>query len=101
MAKADGAFSIERGEIVFGRTELGQALYDVLMSGMSATEAARRHRGVSRKFVLEMRRKYPEMRPVYRRPSGSKRSKSDPTFAKSSPYKTASGRIGQKGRKTR
>jgi hypothetical protein len=46
----------EKGEIVaFGRTRLGQAAYDVMLSSMTAAEAARRHK-LSREFVLKMRR---------------------------------------------
>ncbi len=52
----------ERGLVVaFGRTKLGQAAYDVLMSSMSAAEAARRHK-LDRGFVLRMRRENPELR---------------------------------------
>ncbi len=47
--------------IAFGRTELGQATYDVLMSRMSAKEVVRRQ--CSREFVLAMRRKYRMFRP--------------------------------------
>jgi hypothetical protein len=46
----------DKGEIVaFGKTRLGQAAYDVMLSSMSAAEAARRHK-LKREFVLEMRR---------------------------------------------
>lgn len=45
----------ESGHIVaFGKTRLGQAAYDVMLSSMSAAEAARRHK-LKREFVLEMR----------------------------------------------
>lgn len=49
------------GDVVFVRTPAGQAVYDILMSHMSAREAARRHK-LSRAVVLEMRRQYPDMR---------------------------------------
>jgi hypothetical protein len=42
--------------VAFGRTRLGQAAYDVMLSSMSAAEAARRHK-LDRAFVLEMRHK--------------------------------------------
>jgi len=45
-----------RGRVVaLGRTRLGQAAYDVILSSMSAAEAARRHK-LKREFVLELRR---------------------------------------------
>lgn len=50
-----------RSEIAFGRTELGQALYDVCFSRMSAAEAARRHK-LNREFVLKMRKEHSEFR---------------------------------------
>jgi hypothetical protein len=41
--------------VAFGKTPLGQAAYDVMLSSISAAEAARRHK-LDREFVLEMRR---------------------------------------------
>jgi hypothetical protein len=46
----------KKGEIVaFGRTRLGQAAYDCILSSMSAAEASRRHH-LKREFILELRR---------------------------------------------
>jgi len=56
----------KRDTVVFRKTDLGQAVYDVCFSRMSATEAVRRHPGITRKFVLQMRRENPEMRPKAR-----------------------------------
>jgi hypothetical protein len=50
----------EKGHVVaFGRTKLGQAVYDVIFSSMSAKKAAKKHR-VSREFVLQKRRQWRE-----------------------------------------
>ena len=49
-----------KGKLVgFGRTAIGQAVYDVCFSSMSAAKVAKRYR-VSREFVLEQRRKMRE-----------------------------------------
>jgi hypothetical protein len=49
-------------EILFGRTDIGQTLYDVISSSMTAAEVVRRHPKVSRDFVLYMRRKFNRLR---------------------------------------
>lgn len=41
--------------VAFGKTRLGQTAYDVMLSSMSAAEAARRHK-LKRDWVLKMRR---------------------------------------------
>jgi hypothetical protein len=64
--KGKGLLSIVKnnlGQIVaFGKTEMGQTVYDILSSSLSAAEVARRHPEVNREFVLYMRHKYPELR---------------------------------------
>lgn len=46
-----------KGKIVaFGRTAIGQAIYDVCFSSMSAVQVAKRYK-VPRQFVLDQRRK--------------------------------------------
>lgn len=47
-----------KDNIVFARTELGQTVYDIYFSSMSAAEVVRRHRGVKREFVLDQRRNH-------------------------------------------
>ncbi len=50
----------EKGHVVaFGRTKLGQAVYDVIFSSMSAKKAAKKH-GLSRESVLQQRREWRE-----------------------------------------
>lgn len=50
-------------EITFGRTDLGQTIYDVLHSSLSAAEVARRHSGdLNRELVLYLRHKYRDLR---------------------------------------
>ena len=51
-----------KGEIYYGRTERGQALYDALLSSMSAAECVRRHSYMTREFVLGLRKKFSNMR---------------------------------------
>lgn len=54
----------DRGQTVaFGRTALGQAAYDVIISSLSGAEVARRHPELTRLFVLDMRRTYRKLRP--------------------------------------
>jgi hypothetical protein len=50
------------GHVAYGRTALGQAVYDVLMSSMTAEECHRRHPDLSRNFILQMRKDNREMR---------------------------------------
>lgn len=42
-------------DVAFGRTPLGQAVYDVYMSSMSAAECVRRHPELTREQVLRQR----------------------------------------------
>lgn len=59
---ASSGMTKNRREIVYGRTELGQTVYDIFFSSLSAAEVVRRHSRVTRKFVLDMRRKHPKLR---------------------------------------
>ncbi len=54
-------------EAVYGRTDLGQAVYDVLFSGMSAAKCARRHPDLTRDWILKIRRENRKLRPEARR----------------------------------
>lgn len=47
-----------RDEVVYGRTPLGQCLYDALLSSMTAAEVCRRYPELSREFVLKLRRDF-------------------------------------------
>lgn len=48
----------EKGEIVaFGRTKIGQTVYDVIFSSMSAKKVAKKYH-LSRDFVLAQRREW-------------------------------------------
>ena len=51
------ADSNAKGEITYGRTKIGQCVYDVCFSSMSAVKVAKKYRGLSREFVLKMRRR--------------------------------------------
>jgi hypothetical protein len=65
MIDRGGILSIGKnanGEVVYGRTELGQTLYDALLSSMTAAECVRRHPGLSREFVLNFRKENADMR---------------------------------------
>jgi hypothetical protein len=58
----NGGSSPSRPAIAFGRTPLGQCVYDVLFSRLSAREVVRRYPDLTRKYVLDMRRKYSKLR---------------------------------------
>jgi hypothetical protein len=45
-------------EVTYGRTPLGQAVYDIYFSSLSAVEVARRHK-LDRAYVLEQRKHNP------------------------------------------
>jgi hypothetical protein len=61
----------QKREVAYGKTALGQALWDVCFSRLSAAECVRRHPDTTREFVLALRRKYPQFRPK-RWPKGTK-----------------------------
>jgi hypothetical protein len=42
--------------VAFGRTELGQSVYDIYFSKMSAAEVVRRHPTLTREWVLAQRK---------------------------------------------
>lgn len=53
-----------KGEVAFARTPKGQCVYDVLMSRMSAAACVRKWGGgLTREFVLKIRRENPWARP--------------------------------------
>ena len=61
--RREGLISMKKegGETLLGRTETGQALYDLLLSPMSAKKAAQLHH-VRHAAVLALRRNYRSLR---------------------------------------
>jgi hypothetical protein len=64
IQRKEGLISMEKdasGETLFGRTEIGKAIYDLLLSSMSAKKAGERHH-VRHAAVLALRRNYRALR---------------------------------------